>query len=187
MEYKILIADFAERTLVNLDHVQEQVARGNKGAFEVTQLRNSLLGLIVAPHEREMRRIPTTRMNRLCAQDWPRLTTGGKDPKTLRDLLRKLRNAVAHFNVEFIADTDPDSVRRITSVKVWNQTTSGARDKTWEGEISVEALDRLARKIAKVYLEQFARRCRRHRRGRARTVTATPANRRTCRELGCGR
>jgi hypothetical protein len=50
-EYRDLIVDFAQRTLRNLDHVQAQARTGDEGVYPVTQLWNSLLGLIVLPHE----------------------------------------------------------------------------------------------------------------------------------------
>jgi hypothetical protein len=155
VEYTDLIADFARRTVQNLDHVQEQGLRGNAGVFPVTQLWNSLLGLIVLPRERDMGRIPSTPMTQLWSQGWPRLTTAGTEHGTLHDFVTGLRNAVAHFNVEFIAGSDLE----ITSVKVWNQKYSRGRptpDKRWEGRITVEELDRLARLVANLYVEKFA-------------------------------
>ncbi len=157
MEHTDLIADFAWRTLQNLDHVQEQERLGDEGVYPVTQLWNSLLGLIVLPRERDMRRIPRTPMTELWSQGWPRLTAAGPEHRSLRDLVSDLRRAVAHFNVEFIAG----SGREITSVTMWTQNSdSDGRpiqgSRRWEGRITVEELDRLARLIANLYVENFA-------------------------------
>ena len=57
MEYlqgKAFVGDFAKRTLANLNIIEQEI-RENKDAYEVTQLINSLLGLIVFPFERQIK------------------------------------------------------------------------------------------------------------------------------------
>lgn len=49
-EYKNFDIDFAKRTLTNLKYMQNQKKNGEY-VFEVTQLINSFLGLIVFPYE----------------------------------------------------------------------------------------------------------------------------------------
>lgn len=153
MEYTDLTADFAKRTLQNLNYVQEQARRGEQGVYEVTQLWNSLLGLIVLPHERAIERLPTTPMTEF----WPQgLTTVGREPKSPRDLLKRLRNAVAHFNVDFNARTD----REIETVTMWNEELDERRrpipgTKGWVCVITLERLEDLARFIADTYILEF--------------------------------
>ena len=181
--YADLIVNFAERTIQNLNFLRAQASAGDPNVFEVTQLWNSLLGLIVLPHERDyegggMRHIPRTPMIELWSQDppWPRITVSAPDHESLHDLVRDLRNAVAHFNVEFLTGPDNKPDDEITAVTVWTQ---GSRRKKvpdnpgrpafdplgrpvkagnyyWEGQINVEELERLARLIADVYLRVFA-------------------------------
>ncbi|WP_027862593.1 HEPN family nuclease [Marmoricola sp. URHB0036] len=152
MEYKHLIRDFASRTLENLDHIQAQEALGNHDVHPVTQLWNSLLGLVVAPREREVGLIPRTPMPKMRAQGWPKLSTlEGSEPEDLRDFLRYLRNAVAHFNVEFGADDGGE----IEWVEIWNRKGASG-PVTWKARISVEDLEQLARRIAAMYLGGFA-------------------------------
>ncbi len=157
MEYTDFIADFAQRTLRNLNHLQDQARRGDEGVYPVTQLWNSLLGLIVLPRERDLRRIPRTPMTELWSEGWPRLTATGREHESLHDLVSDLRRAVAHFNVEFTAGSD----REITALTVWTQSSdSNGRpvqgSRRWEGRITVQELDRLARLIADLYLKEFA-------------------------------
>jgi len=57
--YGNLIRDFAERTIQNLNFIQAQASAADPDAYEVTQLWNSLLGLIVLPQELDSRRDPT--------------------------------------------------------------------------------------------------------------------------------
>lgn len=157
MEYKDLIADFAQRTLRNLDHVQEQGRTGNEDVYPVTQLWNSLLGLIVLPHEAHLGQIPKTPMPELWASGWPRFAVEGREPETLHHLLRNFRNAVAHFNVDFRADPQGE----ITSVTVWTKATGREGEgvikgsRLWQCRLSVEELEALARRIAAVYLQEF--------------------------------
>lgn len=157
MEYTDFIVDFAQRTLRNLDHVQAQANTGVDGVYPVTQLWNSLLGLVVLPRELDVRRIPETPMVQLWAEGWPRFpTTAGDEPLTLRELVSHLRHAVAHFNVEFVSGSE----REITSVTIWSQATDKGRpvkgSRGWEGRITVEELNRLARYIADLYVKEFA-------------------------------
>jgi hypothetical protein len=157
VEYNELISDFACRTLQNLDVVQKRVRDGDKGLYDVTQLWNSLLGLIVLPLETEKKqkhnksRIPATPMTELGSQGWPRLTENGDDHESLHDLVKNLRHAVAHANVKFIAGSD----RQITSVEVWNEYPPGTV--VWNGRATVEELDRFVRLIAVLYRDTYAK------------------------------
>jgi hypothetical protein len=157
VEYNDLISDFADRTLRNLDDVQKRVRHGDKGLYDVTQLWNSLLGLIVLPLETEKKnkhsksRIPATPMTELGSNGWPRLTVNGGDDESLHDLVKNLRHAVAHANVKFIAGSD----HQIASVEVWNEYPRGTV--VWNGRATVEELDRFVRLIAVLYRETFAK------------------------------
>lgn len=152
MEYNDdLISDFAARTLRNLDFVQERVRSGDKGLYDVTQLWNSLLGLIVLALETDKSRIPATPMAELESQGWPRLTAGGRDGESLPDLVKNLRNAVAHANVRFVAGSD----RQVGSVRMWNEYPPG--NVRWKGRATVDELDRFVRLIAALYRDTFAK------------------------------
>lgn len=155
--YADLIVDFAERTLANLDLIEQAVREGNSEAYDVTQLWNSLLGLIVAPRELDIEVFPETRMSELHALGWPLITTGGKlEPDTLRGLVTALRNAVAHFNVEFHGNGEGE----IISVSLWNDATDEWNHpvpyapRQWQSSLNIRDLEDLARKIAAMYIEQ---------------------------------
>jgi len=157
MEYRDFIADFAHRTLLNLDHIQAQADSGKGDVYPVTQLWNSLLGLIVLPRERDLSRIPETAMTELRSKGWPQITTtSGDEHQSLHDLVRDLRNAVAHFNVKFNPGTDGE----IMSLTIWTQEFRNRRpfqgSRRWEGRIGVSELDGLARCIANLYVKEFA-------------------------------
>lgn len=81
MEYKYFIADFTSRTRRNLEYLDNQYEQG-ASVYPVTQLWNSLLGLVVLPREREFESIERTPMVELWAQGWPRLKVPSPRPST---------------------------------------------------------------------------------------------------------
>ena len=64
MNYENLIKDFANRTRKNLVAIRNLKSAG-ADVFDLTQLINSLLGLLVFPRERYVDRIPATPLNEL--------------------------------------------------------------------------------------------------------------------------
>ena len=60
MNYESVIRDFAERTRKNLRAIEDLQAKGGE-AYEVTQLVNSMLGLLVFPRERFSIKFPRPR------------------------------------------------------------------------------------------------------------------------------
>lgn len=93
---------FMKRTQKNLDDYQ--------GEYEATQLINSLLGLLIVPKERLFDLIPDTPLDKLNFAEWGKVPQwmarpakcdlGHEHTLTLRQLVRKLRNAVAHFKIQ---------------------------------------------------------------------------------------
>lgn len=145
MDYqKEVIIDFARRTRTNLEFIEKAETRG-ESVFEVTQLANSLLGLLVFPREHYMDNIPDIPLSTLVEQGWPDIrTTHGKLPQnTLKQLMRMLRNSIAHFNVEFLAHED----RQITGLRVWN-----TKDKqiTWQAELTINDLRTISIKFVEL-------------------------------------
>lgn len=107
MEYADLLKDFVARTRSNLKLTDSLPRQGEIEFFEVTQLINSLLGLIVLPRER-LDALPNTPLERLDA-DWPTMhfvdgAEPGRRPTDLRQLVIGLRNAVGHFNIECLGN-----------------------------------------------------------------------------------
>ena len=143
MDYqKQFIIDFAKRTRANLEFIEAAQSRG-ENVFEVTQLANSLLGLLVFPREHYMKSIPNTHLSELAEQGWPTIrTTHGKlKQNNLKQLMRMLRNSIAHCNVEFIADENSE----IIGIKVWNKNDNG--EKTWQAKLSIDDLRSIAFKF----------------------------------------
>lgn len=102
---------FAERTLKNLDYIVAAWRENGADVHPVTDLVNSLLGLIVFTKERTlMEQIGRKRIVELQAEGWARwdIQLGQPEIKTLGELVRRLRNAAAHGRIRFSSD-DRDS------------------------------------------------------------------------------
>lgn len=95
MQYNNLVKDFVSRTQSNLDFIQnlEEMEIADAGSrdftkdefetpqvFEVTQLINSLLGLVVLPHETVIDLIPDQQLDTLFG-DWPDLEVLQGEPQ----------------------------------------------------------------------------------------------------------
>jgi hypothetical protein len=146
MDYEAnLVRDFAIRTRKNLEFIEEQQKQGVE-IYEVTQLVNSLLGLLIFPHERYYDSIPRTPLTELEAQGWPRIEIikGQSECQTLYNLVHFLRNGIAHFNIQFLPDQDG----QLDGLRIWNQNPR-TNQKTWEARLYIHQL----RKITEVFID----------------------------------
>lgn len=121
MEYRHQVADFAERTLSNLERIEaierEEIEAGTPeeelSVFPLTQLVGSMLGLVVFPKERYEDHLPDILIQELVEeQGWPKLEVEypapddcrkGRHPRCedLRELTRVIRNGISHCNLDF--------------------------------------------------------------------------------------
>lgn len=151
MMYEDVIADFARRTKANLQIIR-QLARqgGGTSAFEVTQLVNSMLGLLVFPQQGYINRIPEIPLADLVSKGWPIPEVIGDHPQVsdLRQLVRMLRNAIAHFNLEF----EPGCDNEIKALKVWN-TDPRTRKVTWKARLTVTDLEAITTRFIDLLLD----------------------------------
>ena len=108
----------------------------------VTQLVNSLLGIVVVPKERDLKKLRLSKtLNELYKQKWPQWNIPcGRDAcdtcckctetATLKDLIKRLRNAAAHGHFDFVGDPfvedansrDLEKVRIVVRDKYPNDT-----------------------------------------------------------------
>jgi hypothetical protein len=148
MMYEDVIRDFARRTRRNLGEVERLLADGHE-VYKVTQLINSMLGLLVSPREEYVNRIPETPIRDLEQDGWliPRVKDGFPQVPHLKDPVRYLRNAIAHFNIEFI----DDGKNQIRILRVWNKYRSR---KTWEAEMGLYDLRGIAERFTDLLLAE---------------------------------
>lgn len=143
MEYQNVVRDFARRTRQNLDLLRDlQIQNPKLEIYEVTQLINSMLGLLVFPQQQYYGRIPATSLDELARQGWPIPDVIGNHPQVsdLNQLVRYLRNAIAHCNVEFLSD----ETLHIHGIVVWN--FSGNRI-NWKAKLSLQDIETLTDKF----------------------------------------
>ncbi|MFO0788063.1 MAG: HEPN family nuclease [Pirellulales bacterium] len=149
MEYDNLIRDFAERTLKNLEAIEAAVKTDpDADVYEVTQLINSMLGLLVFPKERFFKYIPPIPLEDVRASGWPipRMERSYRRPKDLRKLVNCLRNGISHCQIKF--DTDG---HRLTGLTIWNADQYG--NKTWEAHLVLIELREFGRRFISLLLE----------------------------------
>lgn len=141
----------------------------------VTQVVNSLLGLLVFPIEKEKKffatfskvkfqdpsnllLIRTTLINRLPAPSLRKTNFGGC--KDLGRFFKRVRNAISHKHLDF-SGTDPDS-RIFADVKITlrdcpsrkNGARCGPLDFDWEITMTAEDLEKVSRCVADEVIKQ---------------------------------
>jgi len=149
MEYIHIVKDFALRTQKNLDYINEQQSEGRE-AYEITQLINSMLGLLIFPQQNYFNAIPKKPLELLKNEGWPIPQVDGyfEQVKDLNQLVRYLRNAVAHFNIEFIADGKGE----IVALKVWNYNPKEQRI-DWQARLYINDLRQFTKRFVDLIQE----------------------------------
>jgi len=147
MIYENLVKDFANRTRINLSIIKDK-AEADQNAYEVTQLINSMLGLLVFPREEFFEKIPETNLKNLEKDGWPipRIRGKYKQASNLKQLIRYLRNGIVHFNINF---TETYGV--IDGLIIWNKSLKGM--KNWEVELKIKELDAFTDRITRLILK----------------------------------
>ena len=158
MEYHDLVKDFAYRTLANLKALRTlQSTDPGRPVFEATQLVNSMLGLLVFPQQRYLSSIPQTPIDQLPARGWPipKVVGDYHQVSDLRQLMRYLRNSIAHFNIEFLVNES----RELVGLRVWNVREvklKGGVTKAvmnWKAELSLTDLEKIVIRFVDLILE----------------------------------
>ena len=102
--------NFAQRTLQNLEIIEREVPI-DSGFHPITQLINSLVGLVVFIHEKEfVSHFANLPLSELVGKGWPRVQIDKDDDekrptRALGDLVWHLRNAIAHGRISFSSDS----------------------------------------------------------------------------------
>lgn len=128
------IEGFAGRVRKNTDFLVSAFERG-EDVHIVTQFVLSLLGLIIFPYEEIVRHdtFPVKTMRELEKQGWPTFNViRGKEFNTLDELIKHLRNAIAHYQIEF----EPGNERRLENITItlgWPKGRQNSRRTTISG------------------------------------------------------
>ena len=141
MNYQELVKDFAQRTKNNLETLRAiQAERPDIEVFEVTQMVNSLLGLLVFPQQEYVNKIPATPIEELAASGWavPEVDGEFEQVNDLKQLVQYLRNAIAHFNIKFTEDERGE----INGLIVWNYNPR-ERIINWRAKLTLDDIEKI--------------------------------------------
>lgn len=128
---------FAERCKKNLTFI-EQAKQSGHDVHVVTQIITSSLGLIVFPWEHNAdRKIRGVTLSTLHESGWP-MWTETIPSKGLGELIKKIRNAIAHGNVKFSSDD-----REASNVVV----TFGSKNGDWQATMAAHDLKHFCRRF----------------------------------------
>jgi hypothetical protein len=125
------LRDVMHRTMHNLEFIEAQ--KTPHGPYEVTQLLNSFLGALAHSWEIYQSELCNRSLPDAAAIGWPNIAKErprDRDPESMGDLVRLMRNAIAHGNVEFL----PGPAGDIQALRMWNKDR-GRR--TWGAVITV--------------------------------------------------
>jgi hypothetical protein len=125
------------RTKKNLEAIAALKSDCTSGVFEVTQLVNSCLAVIVHVHESKITEkddfsLPPDEHNR-----WPNLSPTKESvsmPLKWSEQMRLLRHGIAHGNIKFHPE---ESGKEITHVEIWNKHQ---KETTWGAKISIDQM-----------------------------------------------
>ncbi len=138
-----LIKEFARRTRLNLEFIEQYARQPGYEVFEITQLVNSALGLLLLPKEKLYDNIPETALFQLEKEGWPTIRPTGGESLTLKELVRHLRNAFAHTHFEYYSN----SANEIDYLIIWDKAPQ-SKHKNWELQLSVKDLRLLMLRFA---------------------------------------
>jgi hypothetical protein len=128
------VAEFARRTWKNFEYIESALGNG-ADVHVITQLANSMLGLVVFPWEKRIQaKIAKQTLADLALKGWPQLKMEGAKCETLGKLVKRLRNAFAHREVKFTSDS-----RNIKDVAIHMENHLDGQ-KTWCADITAEEL-----------------------------------------------
>jgi hypothetical protein len=144
-EYGVTVRHFAQRTRKNLQTIERFSKADPNSYFEVTQLINSAIGLLMFPQQEFFELIPRKSLEELKKEGWPIpiFEHGGERTQNLRDLTKNMRNSFAHFNIDFKPDRG-----KIAGIYLWNRSDE-TQPPNWVCYMSIEDLRKIFEKFAK--------------------------------------
>lgn len=142
MEYEDLVCDFAKRTIKNYDSYI--------GEYKVTELINSSLGLFVFTEQKFFCKITDDIISPEILNELKLACTSSYiEELNLQNICKHMRNGIAHFRIEIIADNR----KEIHSVKI--RDVCGGKQFTVC--LNVELMEKFFREFAKSIISKHRR------------------------------
>ena len=128
------VRDIMRRTMKNLRFIETNAKKNSP--YEITQLINSFLGALAHPWESFRDDLEKLPLEEAQAAGWPKLAKEKRtdsDPRSLGDMVRLLRNGIAHGNVEFLSGPG----REIRALRIWNVNPRSCK-RTWGAVVTIQ-------------------------------------------------
>lgn len=134
--YNHLHHDFAKRTKANLEYIDAAYESGNPDVYNVTQLINSLLGMVIFLKEGKF--VPGAPIETICEDvHFEVLIDKNECCKNMKKFLRCFRNAIAHCNIE-----DFGKKENIEGFILYNHNPKNGVD--WKIRIQISEIRKIA-------------------------------------------
>ena len=152
--YDEFTKDFATRTLENLNCI-ETAEKNGKNTYEVTQLINSFLGLIVFPQEQDKERIRRVSIKQeiiddLCSGVLENTYTDQHKELNLENIVYHFRNAISHGRVEPHADRN-----KKISVLYFHDCSQKKQTENFRIKVEILLLRKFVREFAKGLIKTY--------------------------------
>ncbi|HBG59221.1 MAG TPA: HEPN family nuclease [Anaerolineaceae bacterium] len=136
--------EFIARTQKNLKAIECLKQKGGE-VYEVTQLLNSMLGLLIFPKEKLYKKIQPKNWDMMVKEGWPLPSGDNAHVSNLKQLVRNMRNAVAHFNIELVNDGNEITGIRFGS---FSKPDSHREGPHWTGMYDIASLREFVNKLS---------------------------------------
>ena len=143
--------EFIARTQKNLIAIECLKEKGVE-VYEVTQLLNSMLGLLIFPRARFFEKIQDKSWDLMDKEGWPLPSGDNARVSDLEQLIRNMRNAVAHCNFKVMTEHD-----EISSIEFKSFRDRQRKRLLWTGVYDVASF----RKFVYMFLDHLQRSSRR--------------------------
>jgi hypothetical protein len=133
------VLDIMRRSMANLEIVEAHA--GPSGPYEITQLVNTFLGALAHPFEAMRDDLLNLAVADAVNLGWPSIARErptDREPSSVSDLIRLMRNGVAHGNIEFLSD----GKGQIHAIRLWN-TDTRTRARTWGAVVTIKDMRHL--------------------------------------------
>ena len=153
---KNFVSDFAYRTSKNLEKIQtyknDKTTHNKDDVYEVTQLINSFLGLIVFPQQADFFKkitCPKSLLTKIEAGIKENSYTNRRAEVNFANILYHLRNALAHKHIQAKYFEDKEENAEITELTFNDKRHYNGKKEIFEIDISMAVLEELVSEILK--------------------------------------
>jgi hypothetical protein len=143
-----MLQDYAERTLKNITCIKSIADERPAEAFEVTEMINALLGIIVFPQQIGIAMVPNQPLSLLLGGAWPQsVLSMSIEFTTLQHLLHRMRNSIAHGNIVFT----PNNNNEIECVTFYGKYKRNGKHRKWEMPMPVSEMSTFVAMLCELF------------------------------------